>query len=128
MHLSALVGPLFFHLSANPNSAFVASRVVLASLDVFVCSVLPPYEMPDTDRAARIHANIDSIATTLHEVLSQLADGLDAPSSPASASVLCETIMALPDASKRMPSTLRRIVTVTALVQWLQDSATIYFS
>ncbi|KDO21332.1 hypothetical protein SPRG_13223 [Saprolegnia parasitica CBS 223.65] len=130
------------HLSANPNSAVVASRVVLASLDVFVCSVLPPCEMPDADRAARIHANIDTIATTLHEVLSQLADGLDAPSSPASASVLCETIkcvglvahfgqaMPLPDASKRMPSTLRRVVlhtatpeatkriAVAALVQW----------
>ncbi|EQC28548.1 hypothetical protein SDRG_13626 [Saprolegnia diclina VS20] len=130
------------HLSVDPNSAVVASRVVLASLDVFVCSVLPPYEMPDADRAARIHANIETIAMTLHEVLSQLTDGLDAPSSPVSASVLCETIkcvglvahfgqaMPLPAASKRMPSTLCRIVlhtatpeatkriAVAALVQW----------
>ncbi|OQS02334.1 hypothetical protein THRCLA_05281 [Thraustotheca clavata] len=56
------------YVESNDNTSY---RVCLTSLDLFLCSSLPPFEMDDKKREDHIHNYVEIIWTTLDNVLQQ---------------------------------------------------------
>ncbi|OQR99824.1 hypothetical protein ACHHYP_04296 [Achlya hypogyna] len=132
---------------ASPDAT--SHRVVLASLDLFLCAVLPPFDMADADRAQRVHAHVDVVAVTLDRIL-WLLHGAAEPSEPL-VTMLTETIkccglvahfgqsMPLPT-STQVPKALAAIlvkdttphavqrVALAALVQWATSGNAVRFT
>ncbi|RHY10885.1 hypothetical protein DYB25_002958 [Aphanomyces astaci] len=63
------------------SDANLAPRTRLSALDLFVCAILPPFDVPEADRQRRIEANVDVIVGTLDHVLTRTLAFLDPNSS-----------------------------------------------
>ncbi|RHY31052.1 hypothetical protein DYB32_003811 [Aphanomyces invadans] len=64
------------------SNVALAPRMRLSALDLFVCAILPPFDVPDTDRHCRIHANVDVVLTTLNTALKVALTAQDSVLSP----------------------------------------------